>query len=111
MRVSMAMGQILIEWVLDKLRIYFLNTPVELGISLEELALYVDNGRTFCTTFNWGVRFTGESFTLINSEYNSEKEANRDREELTHTEILKAHNSLSDHHSFTGERECDFEDG
>ena len=56
-RIAMAVGQLLMEWIMDKLRKIFSNSPSELEIKLFDLILYIDDGRTFCSTMPWGTRF------------------------------------------------------
>ena len=61
-RVAMAVGQILMEYVLDKLRKMFSNTDPRLNCKLVDLILYVDDGRTFCNSMSWGTRFHEDRF-------------------------------------------------
>ena len=109
-RVAMAVGQVLMESVLDILRGHFLNSPKELEISLKDTILYIDDGRTFVTTMDWGYRFKGDHFGYCARAYEEDKARNRDRDDITHTEVLKAQNSIRQSLKFTGEREEDFHD-
>ena len=60
---------------------------------------------------DWGTRFMGDHFDFCAKSYYEDRDCKRDRDELTHTEVLKAHNSLSNVLKFTGERPEDFTTG
>ena len=68
----MAVGQILMEWLLLKLKKFFFNSQ-DIGIKLKELILYVDDGRTFCSLFEWGTRFDGDKFSVTQTAFEQDK--------------------------------------
>ena len=71
-RIAMAVGQILMEWLLLKLKKFFFNSQ-DIGIKLKELILYVDDGRTFCSLFEWGTRFDGDKFSVTQTAFEQDK--------------------------------------
>ena len=58
-----------------------------------------------------GTRFAGDKFIFDEEAYREDRLVNRPLEDITHTEVLKAQNSLSVHLTFTRERYDDFVDG
>ena len=110
-RFAMAVGQVLMEFVLDKMRTYFWNTDKELEMELIDLILYEYDGRAFLNTMSWDYRFLGDRFGYLRTAYEENKKDNRDPKDITNFELLKAYNSLSAAMKFTVDRREDYDDG
>jgi len=104
----MAVARIVMQAWKDKFDIILKNSKIEELLS----GLYVDDGRSFHRKLDFGERYDDviEKFVVDEDSKKADIEAERSREEITRTEILRAMNSISKDLEFTMELCCDFGD-
>ena len=98
----------MMEWLWGVVEGIFRSSSPDTKLKIYEKANYVDDARTWISTFRKGTKYKDGKFTY--SEDQAQEDVDVSREDITFREISNCLNSISEFLSFTFEKPSDFED-